>query len=152
MEKNGDALGTGKFELTLDEKGRIIFPSKLRAGLSDPALIVTQSMDKCLWLFTEREWQSLRDKVVESTSPFNAQNRLVLRRLIGPAQRIEFDKSDRLSIPQSLRKYAALSRDCVILGLPKYIELWDEAVYSEYLESSEPSYWEATEGLRDIHF
>jgi MraZ protein len=152
MEKTGEVLGTGKFELTLDEKGRIIFPSKLRAGVSDAALIITQSMDKCLWLFTESEWSSLRDKIIEATSPFDAQNRLVLRRLIGPAQRIEFDKSDRLSIPQSLRKYASLSRDCVILGLPKYIELWDAAVYSQYLESSESSYREATEDLRDIHF
>jgi MraZ protein len=89
---------------------------------------------------------------MESASPFDPKARLVVRRLVAPAQEVEFDKSGRLSIPQSLREYAGLSKDCVVLGINKYIELWDSARYKEYLEQSEESFLEATEGLRDICF
>jgi MraZ protein len=152
VELSGYDVRTGEFRNTLDEKGRIIFPSKLRAEFSGDALIITQGIEHCLWLFTQEEWQSWSSKIMESASLFNAQNRLVLRRLIGPAQKVEFDKTDRLSIPQSLREYAQLSRDCVILGINKYVELWDSGVYRTYLEMNEPSYQEATEGLGSIHF
>ncbi len=87
---------------------------------------------------------------MDSASLFQSQARLVLRRLIAPAQEVEFDKTGRISVPQSLREYAGLSRDCVILGINKYIELWDSAEYRSYLDETETSFREATEGLGDI--
>ncbi|MBR4011644.1 MAG: cell division/cell wall cluster transcriptional repressor MraZ, partial [Spirochaetaceae bacterium] len=102
--------------------------------------------------YTPEEWKNLSSKLMESASPFDPKARLVVRRLVAPAQEVEFDKSGRLSIPQSLREYAGLSKDCVVLGINKYIELWDAARYKEYLEQSEESFLEATEGLRDICF
>lgn len=145
-------LLTGEYRNTLDEKGRILFPAKMRAELTGNVLIVTQALDNCLWLYTPDEWKNLSSKLMESASPFNTQNRLVLRRLIAPAQEIEFDRSGRLSIPQSLRDYASLTKDCVILGINKYIELWDAESYKKYLADSESSFREATEGLSNICF
>ncbi len=145
-------LLTGEYRNTLDEKGRILFPSRLRSDVHDNVLIVTQALDHCLWLFTPEEWEKLSSKIMESASPFNPQNRLVLRRLIAPAQPVEFDKSGRLSIPQSLRMYASLDKECVLLGINKYIELWDAAIYQKYLEESESSYLEAAEALSTINF
>lgn len=145
-------LLTGEYRNTLDEKGRIIFPTKLRTELTGNSLVLTQALDRCLWLFTNEEWASLSAKIMESTSPFNAQARLVLRRLIAPAQEVEIDKSGRISIPQSLREYARLSKDCVVLGINKYIELWDYESYQAYLSESEASFREATEGLSAICF
>ena len=89
---------------------------------------------------------------MESASPFDAKNRLVLRRLIAPAQEVEFDKSGRLSIPQSLREYAGLTKDCVLLGIDKYIELWDSEAYEKYLAETESSFLDAAEGLNAIKF
>jgi MraZ protein len=152
VENGGGGLRTGDFRITLDDKGRVIFPSKLRADFSDEALIITRGIESCLWLFTVDEWESWSNEIMQSSSPFNAQNRLVLRRFIAPSQRIEFDKNDRLSIPQSLREYARLTKDCVMLGVVNYIELWDAAAYQEYLEMSESSFLEATEGFGNIHF
>ncbi|HIW35513.1 MAG TPA: division/cell wall cluster transcriptional repressor MraZ [Candidatus Treponema faecavium] len=145
-------LPTGEYRNTLDEKGRILFPARLRSELQDNILIVTQGIDRCLWLFTPGEWKSFSGKLMESASPFNTQNRLVLRRLIAPAQEIEFDKAGRLSIPQSLREYAQLTKECVVLGINKYVELWDYESYRTYLSESEPSFKEATEGLSGICF
>jgi len=146
------SLLTGEYRNTLDEKGRILFPSKLRSEIKTDTLIVTQALDHCLWLFTPEEWENLSSKIMGSASPFNPKNRLVLRRLIAPAQEIEFDKSGRLSVPQSLREYASLEKDCILLGINKYIELWDAPTYKMYLEQSESSYREAAEDLGSINF
>lgn len=145
-------LLTGEYRNTLDDKGRILFPTRLRSELNTNILVVTQALDHCLWLYTPEEWKNLSSKIMEQASPFNAQKRLVLRRLIAPAQEVEFDKSGRLSIPQSLREYANLSKDCVILGINKYMELWDAETYRLYLEENEDSLLEAAEGLSEISF
>ncbi len=145
-------LLTGEYRNTLDDKGRIIFPTRLRSELKSNVLIVTQSLDRCVWIFPPEEWKNLSEKLMESASPFNAQNRLVLRRIVGPAQEVELDKSGRLNVPQSLREYANLTKDCVILGVNKYVELWDSASYRSYLEETEASFREAAEGLADICF
>ncbi len=147
-------LLTGEYRNTLDEKGRILFPSKLRNELFGDSeknvLIVTQSFDHCLWLYTLDEWKSLSSKIMESASPFSKQNRLVLRSLIAPAQEVELDKAGRLSIPQSLRDYAGLTKDCIILGINRYMELWDAESYGEYLEQNEEDLKDAAEALSNI--
>ncbi len=147
-------LLTGEYRNTLDEKGRILFPSKLRNELFGDSeknvLIVTQSFDHCLWLYTLDEWKSLSSKIMESASPFSKQNRLVLRSLIAPAQEVELDKAGRLSIPQSLRDYAGLTKDCIILGINRYMELWDAGSYGEYLEQNEEDLKDAAEALSNI--
>ncbi|AEE16382.1 division/cell wall cluster transcriptional repressor MraZ [Treponema brennaborense] len=143
-------LLTGEYRNTLDEKGRILFPAKLRTELTGEKLIITQAVDNCLWLFTPDEWKNFSAKLMDAASPFSGKSRLVVRHLIAPAQTVEFDKAGRISIPQSLREYAALSKECVILGINKYMELWDANAYKTYLEESEPSFREATEGLSGI--
>lgn len=145
-------LLTGNYRNTLDEKGRILFPSRLRTELEKNILIITQGLDRCLWIFTHDEWNSLSSKLIESASPFQSKDRLVLRRLIAPAQEVEIDKTGRLSIPQSLREYAGLTKDCVFLGISKYIELWDAASYEKYLAGTDEEFCEATESLGGIRF
>ena len=145
-------LATGEYRNTLDEKGRVSFPARLRSLLPDSRLMVTQGIDGCLWLFTIDEWKNFSSKLMENASPFNVNSRLVLRRLIAPAVEVEFDKAGRLSIPQSLREFAGLSKDCVILGVNKYIEIWDAAKYKAYLDEMALSFSAATEELGNICF
>ncbi len=153
MVGSGLNLLTGEYNSTLDEKGRIMIPSKLRTGITSNVLIVTQAIvDRCLWLFTPEEWEELSSKIMENASPFSAKNRLIMRSFIAPAQEIEFDKSGRLSIPQSLRSYAGLSKDCTILGNGKYVEIWDNQSYETYLTSNEDNLLEASEELKSISF
>ena len=142
----------GEYRNTLDEKGRVSFPAKLRSVLQQNELMVTQGLDHCLMLFTTDEWTSLTEKITKSASIFDSQKRIVMRRFIGPAQKIEFDKSGRLSIPQSLRDFASLKfgEECVILGVDKYMELWDAAEYRKNFEETEPSFQEAAASLGDI--
>ena len=104
-----------------------------------------------LWLFPAEEWKNFSEKLMEAASPFSGKSRLVVRHLIAPAQSVDFDKSGRLSIPPSLREYASLSKECIFLGINKYIELWDAAAYKAYLDENEPVFREAAEELRSIY-
>lgn len=143
-------LLTGEFRNTLDEKGRVSLPARLRAELSGNILILTQGVDRCLWLFQPEQWKALSQKLMATTSPFQARSRLVQRRIIAPAQEVEIDKAGRIAIPQSLREFSALTRDCVILGIEKYIELWSADEYRSYWEDNEAEFQAAAEELGSV--
>ena len=152
MVENSMEMLFGEYVNTLDDKGRIQFPSKLRAVLKEDALVVTQGLDRCLMIFPPEQWSTLNEKIVGSASLFSDQKRLVMRRFIAPAQKLSFDKSGRLSIPQTLREYAGLKGECTILGINRYIELWDAQSYRDYLERTEDSFQQAAETMSGILF
>ena len=143
---------SGEYNNTLDEKGRIMIPAKMRTWLPDSQLVMTRGIDCCVWIFPPEEWTQLSEKVMQSASLFQAHSRLVLRRLIAPAQEVEIDKAGRVSIPQSLREYAHLEKDCVLLGINRYLELWNADEYRAYLEGSEADFYHASEDLGLIRF
>jgi MraZ protein len=143
-------LLTGEFNNTLDEKGRVSLPAKFRKELDGNLLFLTQGQDKCLWLYTPQEWDKFRRKVMETTNPFDAHSRAIRRRIIGPAQEVEIDRAGRIAIPQRLREFSSLAKDCVILGQDDYIELWDAEVYRNYLQGSEADFEAASEELGAI--
>ena len=138
---------TGEFRNTLDEKGRLSLPARMRSELPGIDLVLTQGVDQCLWLFPPQQWQALSQKLMASTSLFQAKSRLVQRRIIAPAQEVEIDRLGRISIPQSLREWAGLSRECVILGISKYIEIWSADEYRKYLEDNKDEFLSAAEEL-----
>lgn len=145
-------LLTGEYNNTIDDKGRFSFPAKLRTAVNRDVLIITKGLDTCLWLFTEEEWDKFAEKIMGNASMMKRKNLDVIRHFIAPAQPVEFDKTGRLSIPQSLREYAHLSKECTVLGIAKYVELWDSQSYTEYLASSEDSFRDAAEEFNDITF
>jgi len=140
-------LLSGEFRNTLDEKGRISLPAKLRGELPGSEFVLTQGVDACLWLFAPDQWNALSKKLIESTSLFAARARLVQRRILAPAQEVEVDKLGRIAIPQSLREFAGLAKECVILGITRYIEIWDAEAYKRYLEANESEFLAAAEEL-----
>ncbi|NOY10037.1 MAG: division/cell wall cluster transcriptional repressor MraZ [Spirochaetes bacterium] len=138
---------TGEYRYSLDEKGRLMIPSKMRAEIAGNVMILTRGVDRCLWIFPTDEWKGISANILESTSLFQEKARLIQRRIIAPAQEAEIDKSGRMSIPQTLREYAHLKKECIVLGMLRYVEIWDEETYMRYLESTEDSFKEAAEEL-----
>jgi MraZ protein len=67
--------------------------------------------------------------------------------MIAPAQETEIDKAGRIVIPPTLREYAFLRKECLILGLKKYMEIWSETSYQAYLDENEAKFKEAAEEL-----
>ena len=113
-------------------------------------MVLTQSVDKCLWLFTPEEWSRISTNLMDSTSLFQSRARMLRRRIISPAQSVEVDKAGRINISASLREYAGLKKECIIIGIESYVELWDETEYRDYWDENEPSFQEAAEELGKI--
>ena len=110
-------------------------------------VILTRGVENCLWLFPPEEWKTFSENLIGSTSLFQEKARLIQRRMIAPAQETEIDKAGRIVIPQTLREYAALQKDCLVLGLKKYMEIWSEVAYQTYLSENEAKFKEAAEEL-----
>jgi MraZ protein len=138
---------TGEYRNALDDKGRLLIPSKIRGEITGNVLVITRGIDKCLWLFPPEEWKQISENLMEAASPFTRKARLMQRWIIAPAQEIELDKAGRINIPGTLKEYAALEKDCIILGIKKYLEVWDVAEYHNYLDASEAEFQKAAEEL-----
>jgi MraZ protein len=138
---------TGEFRCSLDEKGRLLIPAKMRSEVAGNEVVLTRGVENCLWLFPPEEWKTFSEKLIESTSVFQEESRLIQRRMIAPAQETEIDKAGRIVIPPTLRVYADLKKECLVLGLKKYIEIWSESSYAAYLEANEAKFKEAAERL-----
>lgn len=138
---------TGEFRCSLDEKGRLLIPARMRTEVLGNVVILTRGVENCLWLFPPEEWKTFSENLIGSTSMLQAESRLIQRRLIAPAQEAEIDKAGRIMVPQTLREYADLKKECLILGLKKYIEVWSEAGYQAYLDENEAKFKEAAEAL-----
>ena len=141
---------TGEYKNSLDDKGRLLIPSKLRTELEGERLVLTRGVESCLWLFQAAQWQSLAEQLTQSTSLFQKRARILKRRIIAPAQEVEIDKAGRITIPPTLREYADLAKDTVILGLENYLEIWNEAAYIQDIEENEEEFLEAAEELGKI--
>jgi MraZ protein len=146
------AQNTGEFNNTLDDKGRLSLPARLRSEVPGSTVVITQGIDRCLWLFLPDVWSDFSRKLTDSVSVFHAKARLVQRRIIAPAQDIEIDKAGRIMIPQSLREFAGLTKDCIILGINRYMEVWDADAYRMYWKENEADFQDAAEELGTILF
>ena len=114
----------GEYEHSVDLKGRLIMPAKLREGLGDK-FIVTKGLDGCLFVYSLEEWQNFENKL--STLPLtNKDSRMFIRTFFAGAIQCEVDKQGRILITNNLREYAGLTKDVVIIGALTRVEIWDK--------------------------
>lgn len=138
---------SGEHRCTLDEKGRLLIPARIRSEIAGSLIVLTRGVERCLWLFPPEEWKAFSERLVGSTSLFQEKARLIQRRMIAPAQETDIDRAGRIVVPPTLREYAGLAKECIVLGLKKYVEIWDEATWNAYLQENESRFKEATEAL-----
>jgi MraZ protein len=117
---------TGEYQHTLDNKGRLFIPAKLRDELGE-VFFITISMDRCLCAYSGENWAALSDKV--SAMPYVKQRRM--RPLFAHAARCELDSQGRALLPQMLRDYAGLKKNVTVVGCNNHAELWDSELWSE---------------------
>ena len=120
----------GEYEHSLDAKGRLIMPAKLREDLGEK-FIVTKGLDGCLFGFSQSEWQNFEDKL--KTLPLTNKNaRDFVRFFLSGATECEMDKQGRFLIAGNLREYANLEKDAVIIGVGTRIEIWNKEKWKSY--------------------
>ena len=137
----------GEFHHNIDEKGRLIIPSKFRSELGE-RLIITKGLDKCLFVYSETEWNKVMQKV--GSLQFTKKNvRAFERTFIGGASIIEFDKQGRINITSPLVHYANIKKECVIIGVSERLEIWSKEEFESYMNDNEDNLEQITENIFD---
>ncbi len=141
----------GRFENTIDLKGRISVPSKFRETLTaynDERLIIT-NFDGCLWAYPVPEWKIIEEKV-SALPQFKAEVRALQRVFISAASECPLDKQGRILIPPSLREYAGIEREVVFVGMVQRIEIWAKNRWANEFEKSHTMISESIENLANL--
>lgn len=114
----------GEYNHSIDTKGRLIIPSKLREDLGD-SFVITKGLDNCLFIYTEAEWKNIENKFREM--PLTTKDaRKFIRFFFSSASKMEMDKQGRILVPPILREFAGLKKDVVLVGVLDRVEIWDK--------------------------
>ena len=136
-DKWGDFMLMGEYHHSIDEKGRLIIPSKLRYELGEN-FVLTRGLDNCLSIYPIDEWNSIINKYKELPNTKDARN--FMRFFLSGATTCELDKQGRINISLPLVKYANLEKDCAIIGVNDQIEIWNSNRFLEFMDNNEESF------------
>jgi len=143
----------GQFRTTLDDKGRFALPAKLRnvsgptgQPLLDGNLVLTKGLDGCLALYPELEWADIQ-KRFSSLSFTNKNFRFFSRLFYAMATPVRPDRSGRILIPSYLIKEANLNKELLVLGVNKWVEVWDPHQFEEHKNAQDMTYEDVAERL-----
>ncbi|MBI2515198.1 division/cell wall cluster transcriptional repressor MraZ [Candidatus Wolfebacteria bacterium] len=138
----------GEYSHNLDQKGRMAIPAKFREKMVGGA-IVTRGLDHCLFVFTNKEWEALAQKLV-SLPLAQSNSRAFVRLMLAGAMDVELDKQGRILIPDYLRDYACLKKQVVVAGIYNRFEIWDSEAWKQYKNKTESQSDEIAEKLSEL--
>lgn len=139
---------TGEFNHSIDSKGRLIIPSKLRDSLGEH-FVITKGMDGCLFLYPENEWEAFENKL--RTLPLtNTKARDFKRFFLGSAVEGEVDKQGRVLLSTSLRSYANLEKEVVLAGVLDKVEIWSKEAWDKRTADIEINIEDIASDMEDL--
>jgi len=147
-----ESMFYGEYEHSLDKKGRLILPSKIRETAKANYIekfYVTRGLDKCLFVFSESEWKTQESKF-RSMSFTKKETRKFNRLFFAGAIEMVPDGQGRVLLPKYLKDYAGIKRDVVVAGISNRIEIWDKNLWNEFYNDNRDSFEETAEKLLDI--
>src|SRR5699024_12446789 len=125
----------GEYQHNIDTKGRMIVPSKFLESLGE-VFVLNRGLDHCLFAYPMDEWKQLEEKLKQL--PVTKKDaRAFTRFSFSGAVECEVDKQGRVNIPQPLRTYASLLKECVLIGISTRIELWSSENWEAYFIEAE---------------
>ena len=134
----GGYVFLGTHEPKLDEKGRLILPARFREELSN-GLVITKGQERCLYVFPSSEFSAITERLRGAPVTEKAA-RDYMRVMFAGAHDEVPDKQGRVTIPSGLRTYAALEKDCVVIGANTRLEIWDSESWNSYLADREKTF------------
>ena len=145
MNRGETKLFIGEYEHSVDSKGRVIMPVKLRDDIGEK-FIVTKGLDGCLFAYSAEEWHNFEEKL--KTLPLTNKNaRDFVRFFLSGAVECEIDKQGRFLIPGNLREYATLEKEIIIIGVGTRIEIWNKEEWKKYSSDENISADEIAENM-----
>ena len=135
----------GEYHHNIDEKGRLIIPSKFRIELGEK-FIITIDMEKGLFVYPMKDWNNMINEL-NKLSFTKKDYRTFMRMLLSGATECELDKSGRVNIANPLKNYASLEKECVIIGVNDRLEIWSENGFEDFFNSNIENYSDIAENL-----
>ncbi len=124
----------GEYHHNIDEKGRLIIPSKFREEIGN-SFVVTRGLDGCLFVYSLVEWEKIVAKLKKL--PFTKKDaRTFTRFFLSAATVCEFDRQGRINLLNSLVEYANLKKECVIIGVNDRLEIWALDKFNNLMEEN----------------
>lgn len=114
----------GTYEIKLDAKGRMALPSRFRSEFPENRLIITKGYEACLTIYPMDEFVKVFDQI-NQLSDFVVENRVFKRTIIPNSAELEFDSNGRILVPKTLLSLVGIDKDVKLLGVGRYIEMWD---------------------------
>jgi MraZ protein len=143
LAREVEPMFLGTHHPRLDDKGRLFLPAKYREELAE-GLVITKGQERCLYVFPVEEFQRITEAL--RTAPVTAKAVRDYSRVFFASASDEFaDKQGRVTIPQALREYARLQRDCVVIGANTRLEIWDAQAWDAYLADQEQAFADLSE-------
>ena len=147
MVESGDFMLMGEFHHNIDEKYRIIIPSKLRDELGEE-VIVTRGLDNCLFIYSIDEWNNVVSKL--KSLPFTKKDaRNFNRMFLSGATKVSFDKQGRVKLSIPLTNYAELKKECIVIGVNDRLEIWAKEKWDHFMEVSKEEFSDLADNLFD---
>lgn len=138
---------TGEFRHTIDAKGRLIVPARMRDELSGEKVWLTRWLDGCIAIWSDEGWEEIK-ALLRSQGSSNPKARDFVRAVTASASPDQIDKQGRIMVPQQLRDRAGITRDAVVVGVLNHGEIWDpERWEARDAEVDESRLAELAEGL-----
>ena len=135
----------GEYHHNIDEKNRLIIPSKFRNDLGS-TFVITRGLEKCLFVYSLKEWENIVSKL--KTLPFTKKDsRDFTRFFMSGATECMLDKQGRVCITSPLVHYAGLTHDCVIIGANDRLEIWDNDAWNNFFNVNEENFASIAENL-----
>ncbi|MFH1338340.1 MAG: division/cell wall cluster transcriptional repressor MraZ [Candidatus Omnitrophota bacterium] len=141
----------GEYLHTIDRKGRIILPAKIRESAKSNFIekfFINRGLDGCLFMFSEDEWRAQEQKF-KSLSITKQQARTFNRLYFSGAVEAAADKQGRILIPQFLKDYAGIKREVMIVGVSNRIEIWSKDKWKEFYGNNQPVFEDIAEQLME---
>ena len=138
----------GEFQHTIDPKGRIVLPAKLRDDLAD-GCVITRGQDHCLYVFPMDRWHYEEERI-SSLPRTERRFRDYSRSFFSGAMQQALDRQGRIQVPPKLREYAGLDKEVVVIGAGDRIEVWDAVAFDEIISQADDYYSDIQEALSDI--
>ncbi|NLJ98967.1 MAG: division/cell wall cluster transcriptional repressor MraZ [Tissierellia bacterium] len=138
----------GEYQHTVDNKGRVIMPSKFREELGS-SFIMTKGLDNCLFVYPQEEW-NIFEKKLRTLPLTNRDARAFVRFFFAGATECNLDKQGRVLVPGNLRDHARLVKDSVIIGVGARIELWSKEEWDLYNDDDSLSYDNIAEKMAEL--
>lgn len=128
----------GTFTPKLDEKGRIILPAKFADDFAD-GVVLTRGQERCVYLFTDADFTAMHETMRQAPVT-SRQARDFMRVFLSGAHAETPDRQRRVTVPPTLRTYAGLDRDLVVVGIGTRLEIWDATAWATYLAGQEGAF------------